>query len=286
MSSIIRLTVLAASMAAIVGQANAAPAPILTFSPLSYSSANTGPLVDNTSLTPGFYSSHSGVTGSGTSTAFHNVLTNALPGVAGHLDIYQDVTTSTTTETVSSYQDIAAYSLAGNVGNYGTGQWIQMSGTVSATQASNLNFSISAHGAYQTTTVPGIGDVNPAFPSLFFGFNSPLGAIATTSSSVPGLTPSYSVNSSSFQSMAAGTSAFSVLVYVNGGVSLSGFDMNIAGATYGGSDLFNTSNTVQTTLFQSIVIPALPVPEPETYAMLLAGLAMMGVAARRRNKTA
>jgi hypothetical protein len=27
-----------------------------------------------------------------------------------------------------------------------------------------------------------------------------------------------------------------------------------------------------------------PVPEPETYAMMLAGLALMGVVARRRNK--
>lgn len=36
----------------------------------------------------------------------------------------------------------------------------------------------------------------------------------------------------------------------------------------------------------SVTAPTLPVPEPETYAMLLAGLGVMGVIARRRNKKA
>jgi hypothetical protein len=36
---------------------------------------------------------------------------------------------------------------------------------------------------------------------------------------------------------------------------------------------------------QSITAVAAPVPEPETYAMMMAGLGMMGFIARRRRKT-
>ncbi len=46
--------------------------------------------------------------------------------------------------------------------------------------------------------------------------------------------------------------------------------------------VYDHTQTLTGVLFSSEVIPALPVPEPETYAMLLAGLGLVGFAARRR----
>ncbi|TXT23052.1 MAG: hypothetical protein FD134_2296 [Gallionellaceae bacterium] len=51
------------------------------------------------------------------------------------------------------------------------------------------------------------------------------------------------------------------------------------------TDAIGTTDVVRLSVAQNAVVPA-PVPEPETYAMLLAGLGLLGVAGRRRNKRA
>jgi hypothetical protein len=48
----------------------------------------------------------------------------------------------------------------------------------------------------------------------------------------------------------------------------------------------NASNFFKATNLAGYATPAAPVPEPETYAMLLAGLGVIGFTARRRQKAA
>jgi hypothetical protein len=49
---------------------------------------------------------------------------------------------------------------------------------------------------------------------------------------------------------------------------------------------FNLDGSVQdrTTLLDDIALVATPIPEPETYVMMMAGLGVVGFMARRRRK--
>lgn len=54
--------------------------------------------------------------------------------------------------------------------------------------------------------------------------------------------------------------------------------------TYAASSPSGTYNTSGTWRFDMVTVSAAPVPEPKNYAMLLAGLGLMGVMARRRSR--
>lgn len=72
-------------------------------------------------------------------------------------------------------------------------------------------------------------------------------------------------------------------------------DLNFTGSLANGATTtakFNLSlsdpgagNTTSLTLMQNPSVSVSPVPEPETYAMLMAGLGLMGLVVRRRNTT-
>ena len=70
-------------------------------------------------------------------------------------------------------------------------------------------------------------------------------------------------------------------------IGLIGTNMVVAGKTYAYVIGYNDS-AGQATLgdWDDFVVGVNPVPEPETYAMLLAGLGLMGFVARRRKKSA
>jgi hypothetical protein len=65
---------------------------------------------------------------------------------------------------------------------------------------------------------------------------------------------------------------------LNGNGYLFGIQPNVAGVA--NRPFYGVSNTLH------LAEPTAPVPEPETYAMLMAGLGMVGVMARRRKNTA
>lgn len=71
-------------------------------------------------------------------------------------------------------------------------------------------------------------------------------------------------------------------------IGLIGTNMVVNGQTYAYVIGFNDSAGNNTTLgdWDDFVIGVNPVPEPETYAMLLAGLGLMGFVARRRKQSA
>ena len=58
-----------------------------------------------------------------------------------------------------------------------------------------------------------------------------------------------------------------------------GYEFRVLLDDFAGGRLENRSNT-----FSSIYVAAAPIPEPETYALMLAGLGVLGAAARRRRR--
>jgi DNA-binding beta-propeller fold protein YncE len=72
------------------------------------------------------------------------------------------------------------------------------------------------------------------------------------------------------------TASFIDMIVTDGDISPEGLE----GFTMGGMNYLAIANEVSNT---TSVYSLAPVPEPETYAMLLAGLGLMGFAARRRN---
>jgi hypothetical protein len=73
--------------------------------------------------------------------------------------------------------------------------------------------------------------------------------------------------------------ATSIIIDTNGESGLSHPQGILVGSLNSNGHLIGTDDSGQFDL-----VPA-PVPEPETYAMLLAGLGLVGFAARRRNAT-
>lgn len=274
---------IAIALSSLASQANATP--LLSFDSFAYTSANTGTLTPETVSGIGkvHTSNHSYITNVDLNA--HTVIVNALPGIAGSIDTYKDVTTTTATETSRYSTDSYAYSVAGNAGNFDVNQWIMLSGTVTAAQNTTLSYSMSATGNYLPTVIPGIGSVIPALPSLYFGYGThplaPVNTQAYTSTS-----NEYSVYSGNYFTLTGGTTtAFTGMVYTGGAASLKNFSLNLFGEQYDSSYNVTYADKIVSTKLSSVVIPAIPlapVPEPETYGMLLMGLGFMGFITRRR----
>lgn len=261
-------------------QSQSAVASIISFNvnPVT-ASANSGTVVDNSVINAGKTYSGSDVLNSDKDIDFRAVTTAATAGKEGKIDIYKDVTTTTTTKNYSYSQDQATLRASGDSSNFASGQWIKLSGSITASEDTSLGYSLFASGNYQSTAIPGIGDVNPAWPSLFLNTGSGDNKVGyTTTYTTP---TSYSLygDGSSLSLKAGTTTTLSALIYTLGDVSIGDFGLNLWGSTYGASESLNTTKLVTSTLFKTEVLPALPVPEPETYAMLMVGLLLL--AARR-----
>jgi hypothetical protein len=272
-------------------QSYAAPAPVLTFSnpPTITSSANAGPLTDNSTYKFGQQSTwwEDKLVSISTEDRYKVIIapTNTATGVAEH---WVDSTQRYDVTNYTAYTDYANYTVAGNAGNYAPGQWIEIAGTVTANEATTFNFYLQASGNYLTTAIPGVGNVNPALPSLLAGFGSnPLTSVAAISSYSQSGTSQYSVDSYTYWYqdsivLAAGEqTSFAALVYAGGDVSLANFRMNISSGNYGLVTQTTTGTAYPTSQFVETVITP-PVPEPETYALLLCGLGFISFISYRR----
>lgn len=158
--------------------------------------------------------------------------------------------------------------------------------------ALHVNFGEVSHGGYtagSSPLLPGIPTVSAAV-SFYFG----TGAAAALPTAVASTTNYASVASTYLAStanasnghtdafaVAGGTTLdFSALVYATDGAALKNFALNFYGGQYSFSGgVFDTGPAyTQNDYVGSRILPA--VPEPSTYAMLLAGL---GLLARRRS---
>ena len=145
------------------------------------------------------------------------------------------------------------FTVAHSVGNGGSYDIIESIANNTGTAFSDFHLSIT-----QPTDAPGNGVVFTSFNS------STLEGFTLDSPSVNQLSP---FNSSGPRDLNF-TGALAIGGTANAGFSLSAFDPG-------------AGNTYTFTLTQTPTVS--PIPEPETYAMLLAGLGLMGAVARRKN---
>jgi hypothetical protein len=210
-------------------------------------------------------------------------------GIKGYSEHWLDTKYTDSYHAPTAFIDTASYSVNDDANNYAAGQWVQMTGTVTANEATTFDYNLQATGNFRTTVVPNVGEVNPAFPSLFVSFGAtPLAKVGATSSSAFSPTNQYSIYSYDYSytnsiALAAGeATSFAALVYTGGDVSLANFKLNIWSKNYGVTDTVTTSSSTNSSYLGFVEVAALPVPEPETYAMLMAGLGLVGLASRRR----
>lgn len=118
----------------------------------------------------------------------------------------------------------------------------------------NFTFSLSAASSVESNVTTFLGNLTPAFYGIYTsGLDSLVGTADDQLVVGHGFT---SISTSQFDTLAAGSYHFKV---------------------------FGLSNAALSAYAISASATALPVPEPETYAMLLAGLGMIGfIGARRR----
>jgi hypothetical protein len=119
--------------------------------------------------------------------------------------------------------------------------------------------------------------------SFYFGNSQPSSLSSTTNSSIESLSYyaySTSYSTTSFNLLAGVSQNFVAYVYAPTDVSVNNFSLDAHTSNY---DLVNTPQS-QTHVGPKTLISASvldPVPEPETYAMLLAGLGLVGAVTRR-----
>lgn len=117
----------------------------------------------------------------------------------------------------------------------------------------NFTFSLSVASTVQSNVTTFLGNINPAFYGIY---TAGLDSLVGTADDVLVVGRGFSsVSTSNFDNLAAGSYHFKV---------------------------FGLSNAALSAYALSATAVAQPVPEPETYALLAAGLGVIGFVARRR----
>lgn len=162
------------------------------------------------------------------------------------------------------------------------GKTISLSGSVHSTIATTVTIELNARGSY----LPGgsvFGESVPALASLFLGGTS-FAPTASSSIYIDSASHSYLVSngwSYTFTIGAGETVSFQAGVYAPLNASLDYLNLNLLSAYYDPVTVTTPFQQVTKTLVEARAIPPLAVPEPSTYAMLLAGLGVVGMARRR-----
>jgi len=215
---------------------------------------------------------------------------NAQPGVPGSITFYTQ-TSTTTTNYLSQNQSFGINYSSSLTGPLSVPQTYLMSGQVQNLIGSNLlsggngyvNFDMGMNLQFVEPYVANSGNAK-----LSFKFGSAPGQWTYAFEETFALNPgSISLNNGNAINL-SGITYFEASYSINGnpGVSfgiIPGLSLSMSGGM--SSYQVTSSNTVLDTpvpILPSTVIPALPVPEAQTYAMLLAGLGLVGWAARRR----
>lgn len=216
-------------------------------------------------------------------TTYRAVTTPSTSIVQGSVNFYQDVNSNQYTQTEAYKYDSANYGVSVVAPSQSAGQYIELTGTVSTTTDTYLHFYLGATGTFSSTASVHFGSIAPTLPLLGFGTNGTNGITTSVTASTASGTFSEGGNTSIF--LSAGSSySFDAFVYSpSASVALTDFSLSIVGSTYNYSEFItHVANPPVTTLVGSVALPLAAVPEPQTYAMLLAGLALIGTIARRR----
>ena len=174
----------------------------------------------------------------------------------------------------------------GGVPNFSGGKWISVAGSVSASEATVLDFYLRATGQFNASATP-FGPAVPLLAAFYFG--------QSVAQPVPDVLASSNLSSLSYDSrtfsstysptrmtLAAGqTESFIAYVYAGNDVSLRSFDLFSDTQIY---DLATTPGSLTVTGERQLLLSdqIAPIPELDPAVILASGLGLVGLIARRR----
>lgn len=265
-----------------------ASSPILSVSNVVTDSSNLGlgATITTSGPTVSTYSSSSyniNYTTSLSTELTSEVIAPPTTSVAGLAYDYKTITTTKTWQDTTWKTDNLSIYVNSDGTNQSGGKWISLTGSVKSTIDTSLSFYLSASGSFTATATP-FGPAAPLLASFYFGAAPPTSLSATTSTNIE--SSSYSSYTSSYSSptfslLSNVAQSFSAYVYAPTDVSVSDFHLS---ALTNGYD-FVTTDEINISIGPKTLIGArvlAPIPEPESYAMLLAGLGVIGSIVRRR----
>ena len=285
--------VVAAALSLFAGIANAIPAtPVLSVSGVQSNAVNLGtgtvttsdPLIVKNTVTSQPLNINSTITNALSSEVF----TAPTETTSGLQYNYRTPTTTTTFDVNTYNYDTLGLGVTSTGTNKSGDKYITLSGSVLSSINTSLSFELSAFGDF-TRISNRFGTTAPQLASFYFGNTDPTvsNLPANTSTDLDLLTYSaYSVsyNTATFELAAGVAQTFFAVVYAPNNVSVDNFQLEATTSNYNFTTTPNVTNVVGARLINSTTI--LPqVPEPDTYAMLVAGLGVIGFMARRRKNT-
>lgn len=200
---------------------------------------------------------------------------------------YQTDTTVNSWNLQTWKYDTLSVGVASDGTNQSGGKWIELTGSVQSSVDTTLSFNLSASGNFTAINTP-FGSAAPLLASFYFGNSQPSSLSSSTNTSIESLSYyaySSSYSTASFNLLAGISQDFVAYVYAPTDVSVNNFSLYARTSDY---DLVNTPQS-QTYVGPKTLIGAsvlAPVPEPETYAMFLAGLGLVGAVTRRNRAQA
>lgn len=253
----------------------------------SYNVGGTPQITYGPSIYTDTHDSIFNITSTTTSLFTTEVVTPPTTTTAGLALNYQTDTTTDTWDRYAWNYDYMTMSVASYGTNQSGGKWISLTGSVQSSVDTALSFNLNASGFFTAINTP-FGSAAPLLASFYLGNSQPsLSSLSsTTSTSLESLTYySYasSYSTASFSLLAGVSQNFVAYVYAPNDVSVSDFSL------YASTGDYNLVITPQSqvydgpkTLIGASVLA--PIPEPETYAMMLAGLGLVAGAVTGRNR--
>jgi hypothetical protein len=210
------------------------------------------------------------------------VITVPTTTVAGLAYDYRDVTTSYNSHlTTWKYDYLSVYTVA-DAGQYSGGKTVLVEGDITSQVNTTLSLTLHTQGDFQTSSSP-FGPAIPALPTFYISTGgSAFSPASYGSSSVDMTALYYSADTAGYSiTIAAGeTIHFKGGVYAGNDVSIESVLLAFRTTPYDVQTSSATHSSTISTLVGAHVLP--PVPEPETYAMLIAGLGMLALRRSRR----
>lgn len=198
---------------------------------------------------------------------------------ATHVRVYEDTSVWRNTE----YLDSALATSYFNNSGFSTGSIaVSYSGTLSfnagtsplVTSGQSLELSLAGSYLPGFSPIPGT-QVVPGLPSLYYSFNGEAFQAMNVSNETFSDSTMFVTRSSLYAPLKTGEVSFQLLAVGGAGLKFDSFGLTTSLFDANGYSVVTSSRLVSETIKS-------PVPEPETYAMFLAGLAALGVLRRRK----
>ena len=284
--------VVAAALSLFAGIANAIPAtPVLSVSGVQSNAVNLGtgtvttsdPLIVKNTVTSQPLNINTTITNALSSEVF----TAPTETTSGLQYNYRTPTTTTTFDVNTYNYDTLGLGVTSTGTNKSGDKYITLSGSVLSSIDTTLSFELSAFGDFSFTQTI-FGATVPQLASFYFGDELADVSILPSTTETDLATTSYDAysvlfNTSTYNLLAGVEQTFYAVVFAQNNVSVNSFQLEATTGNYNFTTTPNITNVVGERVLLGATTLA-PIPEPETYAMLVAGLGFIGAASRRKLK--